>query len=107
MIGHLLTSSADVFRPSHVGDGRGGRTRSFVQINSVLVKVNQPSVAEEELAARQGATLAYRVHMSAGEDVRRDDELDVGGRRLRVIGVVSDSHGTYKRADCEVVQVGQ
>lgn len=107
LVGHLLNTTVDVFRPSFTLDGRGGRSRSFAFVASMRAKVGQPRPSEGTLAGRDGAMLMTPVHLDAGADVRRGDELEVGqARRLRVVDVVTDSRGAYLRADCEVVQGG-
>ncbi len=107
MIGHLLNSTATVYRPAFAADGRGGRSTTFSGVGTIRVKVGQPSAEEREIAARGGATLSHVVHAPYGTDVRRGDELAVGGvRRLRVIDVVTNSRQSYVRVDCEVVQAG-
>lgn len=105
MIEHLLNSEATVYRPAFAADGRGGRTATVSAVGTVRAMVGQPSAVEVVEAGQHGARLLTPVHMAATADVRRGDELDVGGaRRLRVVAVVSDSRGTYRRADCEVMQ---
>lgn len=107
MIGHLLNSAAVVYRPSFTADGRGGRATSWSTVGTIRVKVGQPSAEEREIAARGGADLTHVIHASHGVDVRRGDELDVGGpRRMRVVSVVTDSHRSYLRIGCEVMQGG-
>ncbi len=107
LVGHLLTDTVDVFRPTFTPDGRGGRSASFAFVASMRAKVNQPSPSEGKLAGRDGAMMVTPVHLDAGVDVRRGDELEVGGpRRLRVVDVVTNSRASYLRADCEVVQGG-
>jgi SPP1 family predicted phage head-tail adaptor len=105
MIGHLLNSAVTVYRPAYVADGRGGRTETTAAVGTLRAKVDQPSATEQMVAAQMGATLTHVVHVAYEADVRRDDEIDVGeGRRLRVLAVVSDSHRTYKRVECRVIQ---
>lgn len=107
MIDHLLNMVAEVYRPTLVADGRGGRTRSFASVGLVRVKVGQPQASEQDTGGRAGATLMTPVHASYVADVERGDELEVGGpRRLRVVAVVTNSHRTYRRLECEVVQGG-
>ena len=105
MIGHLLNTAVTVYRASYVADGRGGRTRSTASQGSIRAKVDQPFGMERMVAGQEGDTLTHVVHVAYGEDVRRGDELDIGdARRLRVKNVVSDSHGTYRRLECEEIQ---
>lgn len=105
MIGHLLNTTLTVYRAAYVADGRGGRTRSTNEQGTVRAKVDQPSAAERMVAGQMGAALDYVVHVANSADVQRGDELDEGGtRRLRVRSVVQDSHATYKRLECEVIE---
>lgn len=76
-------------------------------VATIRVKVGQPSTEEREIAARSGSTLTHVVHALYGANVKRGDELDIGGaRRLRVVDVVTNSHQSYARLGCEVVQGG-
>lgn len=107
MVGHLLNTTVTVYRPTFTPDGRGGRSASFAFVASMRAKVNQPRPSEGTQAGRHGALLFTPVHLDAGADVRRGDELEVGqARRLRVVDVVTNSRASYLRADCEVVQGG-
>lgn len=105
MIRSLLNATLTVYRASFTDDGRGGRTKAFASAGTIRAKLSQPAAEERAAAAQMGARLDYIVHTTHDADVRRGDELDSGGaRRLRVVSVVSDSHATYRRLDCEVVQ---
>lgn len=106
MIGHLLLDSADVYRATTASDGRGGRTESRSKVSTVRVKVGQPTAAEVEVAARDGARLTHVVHAEYGAGVTRNDLLSVGGVWLRVIGAVTNSRRSYLRINCEVYQHG-
>lgn len=111
LIGHLLTQTLSLYRGDDAIDSGGGRVVVFAQIDVIRAKVNQPTPEEHQLAGVWGAQLSHVVHAESYVDIRRDDRL--GGelpsevqpdQQLRVISVVSDSHSTYKRAFCEVVQ---
>jgi head-tail adaptor len=106
MIGHLLNSSVTVYRATYADDGRGGRIKSMAVVSTIRAKIDQAMIVmERQVAAEFGATLTHIVHVSYAADVRRLDELDDGGaRRLRVQAVLSDSHRTYKRLQCELIQ---
>jgi hypothetical protein len=110
-IGHLLTQTLSVYRPTEVVDSGGGREMTAVLVGTIRAKVNQPTPAEVEAAGVWGAQLSHVVHAEVYEDVRRGDEFGgelpsevEQGFRLRVIAVVSDSHQTYRRMLCEVAQ---
>lgn len=107
MIDHLLNSKVTVYRPALSSDGRGGRTSSMSSVGTLRVKIGQPSTEEREIAARSGSTLTHVLHAVYGSNVKRGDEIDIGGaRRLRVVDVVTNSHQSYARLGCEVVQGG-
>lgn len=105
MIGHRLITELTVYRPGYTTDNVGGRTQTFADQGTIRAQVNQPSSQERLAAAQLGAELAYVVHTAYGADVERGDHLDDGGvRRLRVRAVEHDSHNTYSRLECEVVE---
>lgn len=111
MIGHLARTPLTVHRPTVVDDGMGGQTDTFAAVGTVRALISQPTADEVQTAARFGARLAHVLHVERHEDVRRLDELDgdlpssvEAGWRLRVWAVVSDSHSTYLRVQCEVTQ---
>lgn len=107
MIGHLLTTTATVYRATFAADGAGGRTKTMAAVGTIRAQVAQPTAVEREVAARMGAMLTHVVHTTVGANVGRGDELDIGGpRRLRVLDAVENSQQTYTRLDCEVVQGG-
>jgi hypothetical protein len=111
VIEHLLTHTPTLYRPSTTVDSGGGQAVTFDVVGSLRCKVNQPTPAEVQAAGVWGARLSHVVHCLPGEDVRRGDEL--GGdlpsdvppdHRLRIWAVVSDSHETYRKLECETVQ---
>lgn len=111
MIEHLLTHTLTLYRPTTTVDTGGGQAVTFDVVGSLRCKPNQPTPAEVQAAGVWGARLSHVVHCLPTEDVRRGDELggdlpsDVAsGERLRVMAVISDSHETYRRLECETVQ---
>lgn len=111
MIGHLTRSTLTVHRPAFIDDGMGGQTPTFAAAGEIRALVSQPTADEVQAAGQFGARLEHVVHTDYHRDVRRGDELDGDlpstiepGRRLRVWAVISDSHETYKRLQCEVTQ---
>lgn len=105
MIGHLLTRTADVYRPSTATDAVGGQTVTLEAAGTVRVKAGQPTTEERRTAGAWAAELTHVVHSARGTDIRRGDQLDLGGTlRLRVLATIEDSHRTYLRADCEAFQ---
>lgn len=107
MIGHLLNADLVVYRPSYSADGRGGRSKSFAELDTIRGQVCQATAQERLVASQLGAKLTHVVYAAAGVDVDRGDELDDGGaRRLRVVDVLADSRATYTRLECVVVEGG-
>lgn len=111
MVGHLMTHTLSLYRSEDTIDLGGGRVNVFTQIGTVRAKVNQPTPEEVQAAGVWGAQLSHVVHTEEFEDIRRADEFGgelpsevLAGYRLRVLAVVSDSHQTYRRMMCEVVQ---
>lgn len=98
MIGHLLTRTLTVHRPTTVGDGSGGQTVTFTEAGTVRAKVDQPAADEREQAGQWGAEHSHTIRFLSGADVRRGDELTGGGQRFRVLATVTDSHTTYLKA---------
>jgi hypothetical protein len=110
-VAHLLTHTLSVYRPTESVDSGGGRAESNVFVGTIRAKVNQPTPEETQAAGVWGAQLSHVVHSEVYEDVRRGDyfggelpsEIE-DGFMLRVLSVVSDSHSTYRRMACEIVQ---
>lgn len=102
----LFTRPLDLWRPSAVSDGRGGRTETLTQVGdtALLGKVDQPSPVEVYAAAQNGITLTHAVYFDGVTDVRRGDELRGDGEVFRVESVVSPSTPVYTKAMCERTQ---
>jgi len=108
MIGHLLNRRVTVLRPVITTDEVGGQAVALEPAGTIPVKIGQPRPDERTLGDQWGARLTHVAHTLATADVRRGDELvddlDQPSERLRVISVISDSHGTYRRLELEAVQ---
>lgn len=112
MIGHLLTHTVDVYRPSKAQDAVGGFAETFSLVaEDVDVMPSQPTSEEQRIAAQGGATLDYVLYALSTQDIRRGDEL--AGQlpsptnvvqRVKVIAVVRNSRTTYTRLNCQVIQ---
>lgn len=106
-----MTQTLSVWRATDVEDSGGGQVDVFAQVGTIRAKVNQPTPEEVQAAGTWGARLSHVVHTPVYNDIRRGDEFGgetpsevLPGFRLRALSVVSDSHQTYRRAMCEVVQ---
>jgi head-tail adaptor len=106
-VGHLLNSSAEVWRQSLTPDGMGGSTAVWVKVGSVRARYSQPSAAERVIAAQNGADLSHVVHLADSAGVQRGDELRRGTVVFEVLATYEPSMpGTYLRADCRSRQRG-
>ncbi|MBA9002013.1 phage head completion protein [Thermomonospora cellulosilytica] len=98
MIGHLLNRELEVWRSAAVSDGSGGQTLAFALVGTVAAMVSQPTAKERLEGGQWGADHSHDIHLLAGTDVRRGDELRGGGQRFRVLATVSNSRSTYLKA---------
>lgn len=99
-IRHRLNRTVTAWRPTGVDDGAGGRVITMVEVGEVAVKIDQPSAAEQEVAAQWGATITHAGYAEAGADIYRGDELrgDDGfgvGEVFRVVYTVRPSQPRY------------
>lgn len=100
-IGHRLNRRVDIWRVTRTPDGGGGTSDTWGPVHEqVPARMSQPHATERERAERSGAELSHQVYFRPGTDVRRHDEVRVGGRRFTVLWVVEPSIEIYKRADC-------
>ena len=105
MIGHLLNRRVTVLRPVITTDEVGGQAVALEPAGTIPVKIGQPRPDERPLGDQWGARLTHVAHTLATADVRRGDQLDAGdGWRLRVLAVITNSHRSYLRAECEAFQ---
>jgi head-tail adaptor len=104
-VGHLLNSSAEVWRQLRSDDGMGGWNLDWASIGAVRARFSQPSAAERVIAAQNGADLSHVVYLAGSADVRRGDELRRGSEVFEVRATYQPSMpGTYLRADCMLRQ---
>lgn len=106
MIAHLMNRTMDVFRERLSSDGAGGSVSSWERVDTVQVRVSQPTTAERVTAQQAGSELSARVYLDPRTDVRRGDELRTVSEveTYRVVSLVRPSVAVYLRADCERVQ---
>ncbi|MFX4294100.1 phage head closure protein [Streptomyces bohaiensis] len=106
MIGHLLVTPLEVWRPVDVPDGAGGRTRTWQQVGAIRASVSQPTTRERMLAAQAGSDHDHTVYTQPTADVRRGDELRTGEGpdRYRVIAVSFPSRRRYRRCETQLTQ---
>lgn len=75
-IAHHLNRTLEVWRPATSDDGAGGQDVTLGQVaDDLAAKVDQPSAAEQEIAAQWGATITHTAYCQPDADVLRGDEL--------------------------------
>lgn len=107
MIGHWLNRRLELRRPQTGPDGHGGQTTTWVlQPDPVAAKVDQPSAADQLLAAQTNSTHTHDIYLLPAADVRRGDELrdPTTGERWTVLAVVAPSSPRYRKAQAELTQ---
>ncbi|MGW2547496.1 phage head completion protein [Kitasatospora sp. NPDC001574] len=103
-IGHQLTRTLEVWRPSSEPDGLGGRRTTLVHIGEVRAKVDQPSASDRLVAAQSGSRHTHTVYLLPAADIARGDVLRGDGQTLTVHHVTGPSSPTYRRAEAELTQ---
>lgn len=104
MIGHLLNRTLAVWRPTTVDDGAGGQETTYVHQGDVRAKADQPSAAEQMLAAQARSSHSHNVYLLPSAEVDRGDQLRGDNQTFRVLAVVQPSTARYSKAQCELIQ---
>lgn len=105
MIAHRLNRSLDVWRAATAVDEGGGIEEVTVNVGTVRCKVDQPSAAEQMVAAQFQAKHTHTVYVLPGADVQRGDELRTTGETYRVIATMVPSRAIYLKALTERIEV--
>lgn len=109
-ISHWLIATRHVWRPSHVADGSGGYTVTYVNQGTVKCKVDQSTGAERLTASQLGADHTHNVYCEPDADVQRNDRLAAAGvdpntpgtdEILRVMSTTTPSTPRYLKALCQ------
>lgn len=107
MIGHWLNRTLQVWRPEESDDGHGGMDSTYVrQPDDVQAKADQPSAADQLLAAQTRSKHDTDVFLLPTADVRRGDELrdESTGESWTVLHVFGPSTARYRKAQSELIQ---
>jgi hypothetical protein len=107
MIGHWLNRTLQVWRPEGQDDSHGGdQVTSVRQPDDVRAKVDQPSAADQLLAAQTRSKHDTDVFLLPTADVRRLDELrdETTGESWRVLHVFGPSTARYRKAQSQLIQ---
>ncbi|NLD42334.1 MAG: head-tail adaptor protein [Chloroflexi bacterium] len=100
-----LPETCTRLRPALADDGTGGRTAGPPSGETFACRLAPTGGREVEAAARLTSAVTYTVTLPAGADVRAEDTLAVGERRLEVIAVLGGgAWETARRVLC--VEVG-
>jgi SPP1 family predicted phage head-tail adaptor len=100
----LLNRSLDVARETSAPDGMGGTTTTLATVGTVAAKVDQPSTAEQQVAAQSGSRHTHNAYFAPTADVRRGDTLTGDGDTFDVLSVVEPSEPIYRKAQLELIQ---
>lgn len=99
--GRLLNRKVPVWRAVTADDGGGGQTVTWQQVGTVRGRRSQPTARDRTAAAQASAELDQVWYFGPAADVRRGDELRLGGQVWQVIATFEPSEdGIYLRADC-------
>ncbi len=84
-----LPDSAVIWRPARVPDGQGGGSTSWAEAGTYPARIGPTGGAESVIAAKLTATTTWTVTLPASTDVRPEDEIAIGVRRLKVAAVLA------------------
>lgn len=99
-----LNRTLAVWRETSTADAGGGSSTALAFSHNVAAKVDQPSAAEQLVAAQSGSKHSHNVYLAPGADVARGDELRGDGQVFTVQSVVEPSEPVYRKAAVELVQ---
>lgn len=103
-ITHRLNRELEVWRSDAAEDGSGGQTVTLLLVGTIQMKIDQPSAAEQMVAAQAGAELTHVGYSEPDADVQRGDELRGDGQTFRVDSLVQPSTPRYSKASLVQVQ---
>jgi SPP1 family predicted phage head-tail adaptor len=105
---HLLNSTATIGRPSTTPDSQGGHARTYPAVEtSVRCRIRPLSLAERNIGHREEVDATHRVYMLPDEDVRRGDQLTIGGSDYDVMFIRQPSEtGSHQEIDVRIRVLG-
>lgn len=91
-----MTESCVRRRPVYVTDAFGRQVPASSDVATYPCRLGAPSTRELEAAGRLAELPGVMVTLPFHADVRHDDRLEVGGRVLRVVGILR--YGAWQTA---------
>lgn len=80
-----LDQTATILRASRASDGAGGTSETMTPLTTTPAGLSQPSATLlQNYAYLIGSQDSWQVRVPLGTDVRKDDQLQIGDRTLRV-----------------------
>ncbi len=102
----LFLPGFEIFRPTRVGDGKGGQIETPVLSSTVAGRLSPLSAAQTPRAFQERGVVALRFSTPSGTDIKPKDEVRKGGRVSVVDAVRITSTGRRKECVCEEVNAG-
>jgi head-tail adaptor len=95
-----LPDTATLFRKTRSVDETGGISETRAEVATVKCRVTRQRPRELQQGGKDVILADWVVTLPYGTDVRSDDEIETGGRALRVVGLLNASWRTAERALC-------
>lgn len=95
-----LPDMATLYRTARTVDATGGISGTRAQMGTERCRVSRANPREVQQGGKTVALADWIVTLPYGTDVRTDDEIETGGRTLRVVGLLSGGFRTCERALC-------
>lgn len=95
-----LPDTCALYRKSRSVDAAGGITETRTKVADFACRVARARPREIQQGEKPVILADWVVTLPFGTDVRADDEIETGGRVLRVVGLLNASWRTAERALC-------
>lgn len=97
----LLNHEFTISRRRRSPDGRGGWAIDYVEIGTARGRIRPASSREREVARQEEREITHVFYAPAGTDIRRGDQVNVGGLSVEVEAVREPSQaGEHLEIDC-------
>ncbi len=101
----LLNNDFLVSRPVRISNGQGGWAVAYTPIGTVRGRMRPASGSERDVADQLGRAISHVWYVVAGEDVQRDDLVELDELRVIVQGVKEPSEADHHlEIDCLEIQ---
>jgi head-tail adaptor len=95
-----LPDTCAIYRKSRSVDEAGGIVETRAKVADAACRVTRQRPRELQQGGKDVILADWVVTLPYGTDVRSDDEIETGGRVLRVVGLLNASWRTAERALC-------